>query len=590
MKGMKGMKIMKTTMKNFIILWILSLTITASAQVITNGKRIHELPAKDTIKSDYLIIQGSPTTGKLYKTKMSVLNSAYSGGGGGSTDTSSLSNRIDKKLNKTDTSTLSTRINAREAAITATTSADYYRGDKTFQALNKSAVGLSNVDNTSDATKNSATSTLTNKTISGSANTFSNISESSVTNLVSDLAAKEAAITAGSTSQYWRGDKTWQTLTIPTQFNPIAGSNITLTGTYPNITIASSGGGGGGGGGETLDQTLALGNTTGHGTIYTMGSIPLATDQLNNVRIFTPSEYGTNATVGRWFEMLGEYQSGQEGSPTARKNVVYSLGYNIDQGISNEGYIRFGIESNYRPGGGIELFEWHAPEVMTRDGNINRWYSITGQKDSAVGVAHLFRGSTLNFLDIADPSSSLFAFDGNNWGIKGKYIRFISKDYNEARITFNVEYLDTYMYMDAHAGGSNYIVSNNNNIFIQGAPYIFTQNSLLYVENKVLVTNDVNDHYLFQTSNGAVNTFIVFNNSDHSAADMYLSGSSFIGAGSGNTSAKLEVTSTTKGFLPPRMTTTQKNAISSPAEGLTVYDNTLHKLYVYDGSTWQAAW
>ncbi len=33
--------------------------------------------------------------------------------------------------------------------------------------------------------------------------------------------------------------------------------------------------------------------------------------------------------------------------------------------------------------------------------------------------------------------------------------------------------------------------------------------------------------------------------------------------------------------------TTQKNAISSPAEGLIVYDLTLHKLCVYTGSAWE---
>jgi hypothetical protein len=32
---------------------------------------------------------------------------------------------------------------------------------------------------------------------------------------------------------------------IPEQFNPIAGANVTLTGTYPDITFAASGGGGG---------------------------------------------------------------------------------------------------------------------------------------------------------------------------------------------------------------------------------------------------------------------------------------------------------------------------------------------------------
>jgi hypothetical protein len=55
-----------------------------------------------------------------------------------------------------------------------------------------------------------------------------------------------------------------------------------------------------------------------------------------------------------------------------------------------------------------------------------------------------------------------------------------------------------------------------------------------------------------------------------------------------NSSAILEAVSTTKGFLPPRMTTTQKNAISSPAAGLIVYDTTDNKHYGYNGTTWNA--
>jgi len=41
----------------------------------------------------------------------------------------------------------------KEPTITAGTTGQYYRGDKTFQTLDKSAVGLGNVDNTSDANK-----------------------------------------------------------------------------------------------------------------------------------------------------------------------------------------------------------------------------------------------------------------------------------------------------------------------------------------------------------------------------------------------------------------------------------------------------
>ncbi|MBS1511186.1 MAG: hypothetical protein JST86_10110 [Bacteroidetes bacterium] len=52
-------------------------------------------------------------------------------------------------------------------------------------------------------------------------------------------------------------------------------------------------------------------------------------------------------------------------------------------------------------------------------------------------------------------------------------------------------------------------------------------------------------------------------------------------------SAALDVTSTTKGFLPPRMTQAQMNAISNPVDGLIIYctDCSPKGLYVYDGSS-----
>jgi hypothetical protein len=56
------------------------------------------------------------------------------------------------------------------------------------------------------------------------------------------------------------------------------------------------------------------------------------------------------------------------------------------------------------------------------------------------------------------------------------------------------------------------------------------------------------------------------------------------------TSAILQLESTTKGFLPPRGTNTQMLAIASPATGLIFYDTTNNKLNVYDGTTWQPCW
>jgi hypothetical protein len=51
-------------------------------------------------------------------------------------------------------------------------------------------------------------------------------------------------------------------------------------------------------------------------------------------------------------------------------------------------------------------------------------------------------------------------------------------------------------------------------------------------------------------------------------------------------SALLQVDSTTKGVLFPRMTTILRDAISSPATGLVLYDTTTNKLQCYNGSTW----
>jgi hypothetical protein len=76
----------------------------------------------------------------------------------------------------------------KEPTITPGTTAQYWRGDKTWQTLDKSSVGLGNVDNTSDINKPISTATQT------------------------ALNGKESTITPGTTAQYWRGDKTWQTL------------------------------------------------------------------------------------------------------------------------------------------------------------------------------------------------------------------------------------------------------------------------------------------------------------------------------------------------------------------------------------------
>lgn len=59
-----------------------------------------------------------------------------------------------------------------------------------------------------------------------------------------------------------------------------------------------------------------------------------------------------------------------------------------------------------------------------------------------------------------------------------------------------------------------------------------------------------------------------------------------IGTTTPDPSSILDITSTTKGVLSPRMTTSQRTAIVGPVKGLLVFDTSLNVFYFYNGSVW----
>lgn len=65
-------------------------------------------------------------------------------------------------------------------------------------------------------------------------------------------------------------------------------------------------------------------------------------------------------------------------------------------------------------------------------------------------------------------------------------------------------------------------------------------------------------------------------------------GTLMLGTTTNESSAQLQMDSTSRGFLPPRMTTAQRVAIASPAAGLIVYDITENKHYGFNGTIWNA--
>ena len=113
--------------------------------------------------------------------------------------------------------------------------------------------------------------------------------------------------------------------------------------------------------------------------------------------------------------------------------------------------------------------------------------------------------------------------------------------------------------------------------------------------NAYLSLYNASDAWLFATSKNGTGTIkpirFATNDFGNSTSGIALAietnGNVGIGTASPSASAILDAQSTTKGVRMPNMTTTQKNAIASPAAGLMVFDTTLAKLCVYSGSAWQ---
>lgn len=79
--------------------------------------------------------------------------------------------------------------------------------------------------------------------------------------------------------------------TIPAQFNPIAGTNISLSGTYPNITFDATGGGGGGGAWEIVaDVTL-----TSDAPEIAVSGLDLDTDGIYKIEAWNLDSVSDNA-------------------------------------------------------------------------------------------------------------------------------------------------------------------------------------------------------------------------------------------------------------------------------------------------------
>jgi hypothetical protein len=96
--------------------------------------------------------------------------------------------------------------------------------------------------------------------------------------------------------------------------------------------------------------------------------------------------------------------------------------------------------------------------------------------------------------------------------------------------------------------------------------------------------NETNQIVIGHTAIGLGSNTTVIGNSSTTFGRWW--GNLLIGTSTNQASSVLTMESTTRGFLPPRMTSAQRDAIASPATGLMVYNTTDNRPSFFNGTSW----
>lgn len=475
--------------------------------------------------------------------------------GGGSTDTTSLSNRINLKLNISDT-----------AAMLA----NYLNG-----------VGLGLARSGQVVYGDTASNVWLSR--QRAANTY------------------EPIITSGTTAQYWRGDKSWR------DFNTDARAAISLTttgtsgaATYNNTTgvinvpqYETTPNGGqyaiqyyrnGEFSGNQLFVYDTVNRRIGFGiTVPTRKFHMVYSNNANEGGIYINNTSSGSAAQTSFYAVnntgaiggFGVYSSGH-GESSYRNNTVFGSSTNLIVAASTAGPHSGSGYIEYRPGGRDSL---EARLRIYRNGST--WSDAVVNSTPDPSAVAEFKSTSRGILiprmtttqqnAISSPATGLMLV--NTDSVRPMF--YNGSTYKGLAFTGEGGSIANYLTADS-------LILNRGNVYQTGKGFSIRSGWLdsLYARTStglILANNSGSEIARFGNGGGTTASF---------ASTVNISGQASVGSSSANSSAQLDVSSTTRGFLPPRMTNAQMQAISSPVAGLIVFNTDSARLFMYNGTVW----
>jgi hypothetical protein len=376
------------------------------------------------------------------------------------------------------------------------------------------------------------------------------------------------------------GDASWTGSSFATGYTHVAGSTTTLTSTlagvvnnFYQITYTVTG--------RTAGSfTIAFGGFTSSALTATGAVGPRATT--TDTLVITPTS-DFNGTIVLSIRVISASSASvtftSSGGTVTNQIRISSLASNT--------FIGLNAGQRNTTGANNSFIGTNAGFNNTTGAN-NTFVGVTAGFNNTTGASNSFVGTNAGQNNTTGSTNSFFGVSAGQNNTTGITNSFFGVSAGGANTTGSNN-----LYIGANAGV--FITTGDLNVFVgrssgqsisNGTTALTIANNSVFLgaNTRANADNETNQIVIGHTAIGLGSNTTVIGNSSTTFGRWF--GNLLIGTSTNQASSVLTMESTTRGFLPPRMTSTERNAIATPATGLVVYNTTDNRLSVYNGTAW----